>query len=77
LWYCPAIFAVFAFPLSPDLMPAAGATATAPDDEADAAARPSSQCTHTLGTKDEENNNLQTTLLVFVACFRLFCVLGL
>jgi hypothetical protein len=35
------------------------------------------QCTHTLGTKDEGNSNLQTTLLDFVACFCHFCVLGL
>jgi hypothetical protein len=35
------------------------------------------QCTHTLGTKDEENNNLQITLLDFVTSFCLFCVFGL
>jgi len=35
------------------------------------------QCIHTLGTKDEGNNNLQTILVYFEACFSHFCVLGL
>jgi hypothetical protein len=35
------------------------------------------QCTHNLGTKNEENNNLQTILVDFEACFSHFCVFGL
>jgi hypothetical protein len=35
------------------------------------------QCTHTLGTRNRENSNLQETLLDFVACFCHFCVFGL
>jgi hypothetical protein len=40
--------------------------------------RTHSQCTHTLGTKDEGNSNLQdTSSLEFVACSCHFCVFGL
>ena len=35
------------------------------------------QCTHTLNTKNEENNNLQESLMDFVACFCHVGVFGL
>jgi hypothetical protein len=39
--------------------------------------RPQRQYAHTLGTKDEGNNNLKNNLLDFVPCVCHFCVSGL